>query len=115
MHPEHLSTKGLCLVQENVVQSEALARAVKLLSASSGELRCAAIWALANMTHEASPPVCKAVLAAVPWPLFAAVLSDADTNVQVSCRLLTASMYMWACASAAGMCRCCSLEAFQAV
>ncbi len=71
-------------LQDNLAQSAGLPAIVQMLSVPDAETRCSAIWALANLIHAASPAVCKAVMAELPWDRFASLLQDDDSSVQVS-------------------------------
>lgn len=66
------------------MKSVGLPAIVQMLSRPDGEARCSAIWALANMIHAAAPPVCKAVMDALPWNQFSLLLQDDSSSVQVS-------------------------------
>ena len=65
------------------LQSDGLPNIVKMLSAADADARCSAMWALSHLTHDARPPVCDAVMAAVPWEQFSSLLQDPDSTVQV--------------------------------
>lgn len=57
---------------------------VQMLTLPDDERRCSAMWALANLIHAASPAVCDAVMAALPWSQFMPLLQDTNSCVQVS-------------------------------
>ncbi len=57
---------------------------VQMLTLPDDERRCSAMWALANLIHAASPAVCDAVMAALPWNQFVPLLQDTSSCVQVS-------------------------------
>ena len=65
------------------MQSGGLATIVQMLTVPEEEVRCSAIWLLANLLHEASQDVAKAVMAALSWDQVALLLQDQDI-VQVS-------------------------------
>ena len=73
-----------CSMQDSVAQSAGLPAMVQMLALPDDERRCSAMWALANLTHAASPAVCDAVMAALPWNQFAPLLQDTNSCVQVS-------------------------------
>ncbi len=75
---------ALCSMQDSVVQSAGLPAMVQMLALPDDERRCSAMWALANLIHAASPAVCDAVMAALPWNQFVPLLQDTSSCVQVS-------------------------------
>ncbi len=73
-----------CSMQDSVAQSAGLPAMVQMLALPDDERRCSAMWALANLIHAASPAVCDAVMAALPWNQFVPLLQDTNSCVQVS-------------------------------
>ncbi len=71
-------------MQDSVAQSAGLPAMVQMLAMPDDERRCSAMWALANLIHAASPAVCDAVMAALPWNQFVPLLQDTNSCVQVS-------------------------------
>ena len=71
-------------MQDSVAQSAGLPAMVQMLAMPDDERRCSAMWALANLIHAASPAVCDAVMAALPWDQFVPLLQDTNSCVQVS-------------------------------
>jgi len=71
-------------MQDSVAQSAGLPAMVQMLTLPDDERRCSAMWALANLIHAASPAVCDAVMAALPWNQFVPLLQDTSSYVQVS-------------------------------
>ncbi|DBA97488.1 TPA: hypothetical protein ACH3X1_015194 [Trebouxia sp. C0004] len=68
--------------KDSVAQSAGLPAMVQMVGTPDDERRCSAMWALANLIHGASPAVCDAVMAALPWSQFLPLLQDDNSCVQ---------------------------------
>ena len=69
--------------QAIVSRTGGLQTLTQLLANPEAETRCSGMWALANMVYMASPAVTAAVMQALPWTQFQALLQDSSPEVQV--------------------------------